>query len=96
MIEYGYQQGRKSESRPSSTQFFFWAKGNRRARSSNSGDEGPVALYAKELLLDQFEFLNDHRQLVLQENKELEDEREEDANRPHPNKHADPIESVWD
>ena len=73
--------------------FFF---GNRRARSSNSGDEGLVALYAKELLLDQFEFLNDHRQLVLQKNKELEDERVEDANRPHPNKHADPIESVWD
>jgi hypothetical protein len=39
-----------------------------------------LALYAKELLLDLFEFLNYHRQLVLQENKELEDEHVQDVN----------------
>lgn len=55
-----------------------------------------MALYAKEFLLDLFKFFNDHRQLVLQENKESEDERVEDANEPHPNQHSDPIKSSRD
>jgi hypothetical protein len=56
--------------------------------------DGLMTLYAKELLPDQFEFLNNHRQLLLQENKESEDKRAQDANQTHPNQHADPIESI--
>ena len=50
-----------------------------------------MILYAKDLLPDQFEFLNDHRQLLLQENKKSEDKRSQDANQTHPNQPANPI-----
>ena len=42
---------------------------------SSPKSKGLAALWAIELSLDLFEFLNDHWQLVLQENKESEDER---------------------
>ena len=52
-----------------------------------------MILYAKDILPDQFEFLNDHRQLLLQleENKESEDKCAQYANQTHPNQPADPI-----
>ena len=48
-----------------------------------------TTLYARELLPDRFESVNDYRQLLLQENKESEDKRAQDANHTRPNQHAD-------
>lgn len=55
-----------------------------------------MALYVEELLPDHFKFLNDHWQAVLQEIKESIDERAQNANQPHPNRHTESIESIWD
>jgi hypothetical protein len=53
-----------------------------------------VALYAKQLLLDQFDLLNDSWQVMLEEIKELKDERAQKTNQSHPNQHADSMEST--
>ena len=66
---------------------FFWRKGKTEEQQgvqTLAVTEGLVALYAEELLLDQFEFLNDYQQLVLQENKKSEDEHVQDANQTSP------------
>ena len=68
---------KKIKTKPSSTQSrYLLAKGEKRKFKeqgvptlSMPMTEGLVALYTEELLLDQFEFLNDHWQFVLQENK---------------------------
>jgi hypothetical protein len=80
-----YRQGRKPKSKPSSTHKVVFFLGEEKTEEQQGVQtlavtEGLVALYAEELLLDQFEFLNDYRQLVLQENKKLEDERVQDVN----------------
>ena len=77
MLQIWYRQGKKIKTKPSSTQSrYLLAKGEKRKFKeqgvptlSMPMTEGLVALYTEELLLDQFEFLNDHWQFVLQENK---------------------------
>ena len=66
-ISFKYDTG-KSKSEPGSTQscYLFYRKGKANPKNkvfkiqALPVTEGLVALYAKDLLLDQFEFLNDH------------------------------------
>ena len=61
------------------------SKGKKRIRIQTLAViDGFVVLYAKKFLFDYFEFLNDHRKLLLQENKESEDKRVNESNQHSP------------
>jgi hypothetical protein len=69
--------------------------GKSRQRSSNGG--GRAREYgAKKFVLNQFEFSNNHQQVVLQEKKDYsEEERAQAAGQTYPNEHADSLQSIW-